>query len=529
MRLLAALALCLFAIAAQAERILLVPLDSRPAAGQFAQMIGNMANVRVVMPPYNMLGRFTQPGNPEAILAWLEDQDFHDVSSVIVNTDMIAYGGLIASRTNEIPLSVASERIERLVRIRARFPNTKFYLFSAIMRLAPTATRATAAWRLQLAKLEELRDQYRREPSTDLKKRVDNLFAKVPTNELIKYEEARARNVDLMRNLIYRVGKNQFDFLIFGQDDAKPYGPHIPETERLRRVATIAKANANVYFCEGVDQLANVLMSRSLLRKAGWSPKLRIVYSDDAQKTKIANYESKQIQSGLKDQILSSGATIATGDENFDYTLYVNVPDRRDQPFAQFQTSLTQEVDQGFPVAVADINIGKDGTADAELFETLNQGDRMFKLLSFAGWNTAGNTLGTTIPAANVYLLARRLKVDPLTREVAQREFLLHRFVNDYAYHKFTRPQAYALIDASPKASREETYGEAFDEVNDFVDHDLRTHLDRYFQDEFLGKKFYAGTRQYEISDISDIKVFLPWPRAYEVRLEFKLHASPVN
>jgi hypothetical protein len=285
----------------------------------------------------------------------------------------------------------------------------------------------------------------------------------------------------------------------------------------------------NVYFCEGIDQLGNISLSRSLLRQAAWSPRLRIVYSDDAQKTKIANYESKQIQTSLKDQILSSGARIASGDEEYDYTLYVNVPDRRAEPFEQFQQNLTQEVDQGFPVAVADINIGKDGTSDAELFATLNQGDRMFKLLSFAGWNTAGNTLGTTIPAANIYLLARRLKVDALKRELAQREFLLHRFVNDYAYHKFTRPQAYALIDASPRASREETYGEPFDEVNGFVAQDLRTHLDHYFAEDFLGKRFFAGTTQYEVSRISDIKIFLPWPRAYEVRLEFKLHAEPVR
>ena len=529
MRLFAALALCLLAVAAKAERVVLVPLDSRPAAGQFAQMIGNMANVRVVMPPYADLGRFTQPGSPDAILDWLDEQDFSDVSAAIINTDMIAYGGLIASRTNDISFSLASERIDRLSKIRAKFPRTKFYLFSAIMRLAPTATRATASWRLQLSKLEELRDQYRREPTSDLKKRIDNLLVKVPANELMKYEEARARNIDVMRNLIYRVGKHQFDFLIFGQDDAKPYGPHIPETERLRRVTGIAKAGKDVYFCEGVDQLANVLLSRALLRRSGWAPKLRIVYSDEAQKTKIANYESKEIQSSLKDQILSSGATIAQGDESFDYTLYVNVPDRRPEPFSQFQNSLTEEIDQGFPVAVADINIGKDGTADAELFATLNQGDRMFKLLSFAGWNTAGNTLGTTIPAANIYLLARRIKVDPLAREIAQREFLLHRFVNDYAYHKFTRPQAYALIDASPKASREETYGDAFDEVNDFVAQDLRSHLERYFEDEFSGKRFYAGTRQYEVSDLSDIKIFLPWPRAYEVRLEFHLHATPVR
>lgn len=528
MRLLAALALCFFAVAVHAERILLVPLDSRPAAGQFAQMIGHMANVDVIMPPYETLGRFVQPGNPEAILDWLESQDYTDISSVIVNTDMIAYGGLIASRTIDTPLETALGRLKRLIAIRTRFPKTKFYIFSAIMRIAPTATRATAAWRLQLAKLGELRDMYRRQPTADLKKRIENLVAKIPAIELDRYDDARARNVEFMRELVKTIARRQFDYLVFGQDDAKPYGPHVAETERLKKLASNLYVSGSIYFCEGIDQLGNVLLSRALLRATGWIPKLRIVYSDDAQKTKIANYESKQIQTGIKDQILASGAQIAVGDENFDYTLYVNVPERRPGPFALFQRALTQEVDQGFPVAVADINIGKDGTSDAELFETLNQQDRMFKLLSFAGWNTAGNSLGTAIPAANVYLLSRRSNNDPLERELAQREFLLHRFVNDYAYHKITRPQAYALIDASPRASREETYGEAFDEINDFVAHDLRTHLDRYFNEEFLGRKFYAGTQQYEVSGLTDVKIFLPWPRAYEVRLEFRLEAKPV-
>lgn len=529
MRILAGLLLWCAAVAVHAERVLLVPLDNRPAAGQFAQMMGAMADVQVVMPPYETLGRFVQPGDPEAILSWMEQQDYEDISSVIASSDMIAYGSLIASRTNDTTREVAIQRLQRLAKIRAKNPKTKFFIFSSIMRLAPTATRATAAWRLQLAKYAELKDQYRREPSSDLKKRIANLASKIPSYEVAKYEDARNRSLEVSREAIKMMARKQFDYLIFGQDDAKPYGPHIPETERLRKLTANLYVTGSIYFCEGIDQLGNISLSRALLRKAGWSPKLRIVYSDDAQKTKIANYESKQIQTSLKDQILSSGARIAEGDQEFDYTLYVNVPDRRESTFEAFQKSLTEEVDQGFPIAVADINIGKDGTSDAALFETLNEGDRMFKLLAFAGWNTAGNTLGTTIPAANIYLLARRLQVNALKRELAQREFLLHRFVNDYAYHKFTRPQAYGMIDASARASREETYGAPFDEVNEFVGLDLRGHLDDFYEKDFMGKKFYAGTVQYQVSGLSDVKIFLPWPRAYEVRLEFKLSATPVR
>src|SRR5438270_2845513 len=78
---------CLLAASvARAERILLVPLDSRPAAGQFAQMIGHMANVEIVEPPLELLGRFTTPGKPEAILQWLKKQSYTDVTAVILST-----------------------------------------------------------------------------------------------------------------------------------------------------------------------------------------------------------------------------------------------------------------------------------------------------------------------------------------------------------------------------------------------------------------------------------------------------------
>ncbi|MEQ1935518.1 MAG: DUF4127 family protein, partial [Fimbriimonadaceae bacterium] len=183
----------------------------------------------------------------------------------------------------------------------------------------------------------------------------------------------------------------------------------------------------------------------------------------------------------------------------------------------------------GFPVAVADLNLAKNGSSDPELFEAMGQENRMIRLLSYAGWNTAGNTLGTVLPAANVYLLARRGNADPLLRELARREFILHRFINDYCYHKFVRPLAFQFIDSTPSASREETYGPAFDEVNDLVQSKLREYLEDTFSKQFLGQRFFAGNKQYEIDALQNIKIFLPWPRAYEVQLEFNLSASEVK
>lgn len=516
-------------VCAHADRILLVPIDSRPAAGQFAQMIAQMGNVDLRLPIYSQLGRFTSPGSPEAILHWLQIQDYSDVKAVVISADMIAYGGLIASRTDATPKAVALARLQKLARIRALHPNVRFYVFSAIMRLAPTRTKATADWGVELGRYEELRSRYKTDPDPRFAKWIKELEPQIPKAEVARYERTRVRNLQICAELIRMMAKSQFDYLAFGQDDARPYGPHVWETQRLKQIVSETGTNSRIYFCEGIDQHSNVLLSRALLEGNDWKPKIKIVYSDEKGRKMYANFESKPIEDSLRDQIIASGATPADDSGEYDFALYVNTPNRREDEFKKFVDNLHTEIDQGFPVAVADINLAKDGTADPELFSFLSEQDRMVKLLSFAGWNTAGNSMGTAIPAANIYLLSRRLNTDPLQRELARRVFLLHRFVNDYAYHKFVRPQAYSMVDASPSATRDETYGETYKEINDFVQKDVQKYLDYYWQHEFAGKRFFAGTTQYELSGISNVKIFLPWPRAYEVRLEFELHAQPVT
>ena len=518
----------LVSVAARADRVLLIPLDSRPAAGQFAQMIAAMADVELRLPPYAALGRFTSPGSPDKVLDWLEAQQLGHADALVVSTDMVAYGGLIESRVNSVSYELALKRLQRLVNITRKWPKLKVYAYSAVMRLSPTSFKANAGYRIKLARAEELRDRYRREKTPSLFTSIKNLDSQIPAAGYADYRAARKRDHEIQRHLLKMTAGGAFEYLVIGQDDARPYGPHVAETAALRALTTKLSIGGKVYFCEGIDQHSNVLVSRALLKKADWTPRVRVVYSDPAGRTKFANYESKPIEKSLEDQLLASGARPALPGQTYDYSLYLNTPNPSPAPFAEFLRSLKEEVDQGLPVCVADINLAPDGTSDPDLFAALWDRERMMRVLGFAGWNTAGNSMGTAIPASNVYLLARRLRVDPLAREVAQREFLLHRYVNDFAYHKFVRPLAYALIDSSRNASRDETYGLEFIEVNEFVKKDLEKYLERYFNDQFLGQRFFVDAKQYAFSSISVIKIFLPWPRAFEVRLEFHLKAQEI-
>jgi hypothetical protein len=518
------------AVSAKAEKILLIPLDGRPATGQFAQMIGHIADVNVVMPPYEDLGRFTTPGHCDGILDWLDHQDLSDVTAVIMSSDMIAYGGLIASRVNDVSADLASRRLRRAIAIVKKRPTIRLFIFSATMRLLPTATSKSSKFRLQLGLYEEQKAKFDLTHDPEAKLAVQHIRPQLPSGEVDAYEQTRKRNQDVQQFLIRERAANAFDYLVIGQDDARPFGPHVGETMRMREMVQNLRIEKDVFFCEGVDQYACVLLSRALLQASKFEPKIRVIYSDEAGKESYASYESKPIKDSLDDQIVASGASKVALDEPYDYVLYVNTPQRREDKFKEFVDNLDNDLDRGLPVALADINLANNGTADSELFSTLWDNRRVFKLMSYAGWNTAGNTMGTAIPAANVYLLNKRiLKRSPLESELAQREFLLHRLVNDFAYHRYTRVEAYEQISGDEGSSQDEIYGPEYEKINSFVQKDLAYWLNTYFSEQFLDRKFTVDQKEFQISGLDDVKIWLPWPRAYEVRLEFHLHASPAD
>lgn len=516
-------------MASLARPVLLIPVDDRPASTQFAQMIGAIGSVQVETPPPDLLGRFLTPGKPDLILKWLATRDLSKYSALIVSTDMLAYGGLIASRVPATTYRTAIERLRGLQRIVRPQKNLPVYALSAIMRIHPTATRESAAWRIALASFVVERERYRKTGDPAVKQKLERLRAKVPPQQLQAYEAARTRNLDVQRELVRMANAGVFSYLILGQDDSQPEGPQIADGEKLRAMVEKLKLSSRVSFAEGVDQHSSVLLSRALLRADGWAPRIRLVYADSATSQKVAVYESAPIASNVLSGIVASGARIASPNEPFDYVLYVNTPGRTDDSFKGFYQNLEEDVEHGQPVAVADINLGLSGAADPQLYGELTSERNATRLVAYAGWNTAGNTLGTTLAAANVYLAARRENVAPLKRELAQRAFLLHRLVNDFAYHRFTRPQAYAMLQGSTSASKEEAYGVDLERLDQFVRSDLQQRLETLFKEQLEGRRFYAGARQYVVRQLTGVDVRLPWPRAYEVKISFSLNAEEVR
>lgn len=526
----ASYSICLGAPAtATPQKLLLIPVDDRPAVTQFAQMIGKMAGVEVVTPPSHLLGQFVQPGNPKEILNWLKNQDLNSFDAVILSTDMIAYGGLIASRVDRSSYNLASNRLRELWKIRKTAPRVPFYGFSGLMRIAPTATEESLNYRTNLYYWALAKEKYRTTPNPETEKTIARLEQKIPADLLVRYPKTRSRNVDIQVDLVKMVYHGAFSYLVLGQDDATPSGPQVPEIQRIDQERQRLRVAERVSYCSGIDQISNNLVSRVISDLTGYRPTIRVAYAEEDGRKKIAAYETTPIEQSLREQIINSGGRLEKPGDEYDYTLYVNTPNPNPTDFDKFLLNLKLEADQGFPVAVADTNLGWTGTADPNLFEAITENQRAPKLLSYAGWNTAGNTMGTTIPAANAYLIARHLGTDELQRETALRTFLLHRLVNDYYYHRYVRPEAYKLIEKLQNGRRDQVKPQFYPQVNSLVQDQMLNYLQKTFKDQIQGRPFSIGGRTFRATELKDIQIKLPWPRAYEVFIDFTIDINAID
>lgn len=517
---------CLLQAQTLPKKILLIPVDDRPATTQYAQMVGDLAGVEVETPPPHLLGKFLQPGSPEGLLTWLETNGINQYDAVIASMDMIAYGGLIASRVNRSSYSLAEERLTRFWRIRKTDHYTPVYAFSAQMRLAPTASADNADWRNYLYYLVVARERVKADPSEKHLQAERAYKKRVPDQVLKEYDLTRQRNIEVQTRLVKMAKHGAFNHLVIGQDDSFPIGPHQPELQHLQNLSAQLEIDYRVKFCSGIDQIACNLVSKVISDYTKWKPNVKIIYSDPIGAEKVAPYESLPIKESLRVQIETSGGKIAQQGIKEDYALFVNTPEPGPRAFDDFIQNLNEGTIAESPIAVADTNLGWSGTADHHLINFLLEDRKALKLLSYAGWNTAGNTMGTTIPAANAYLAGQKFGSDQLHIAIAARRFMLHRLVNDYFFHRYVRPDAYRMIENLQQGKRAEVSQENFDQVNQFVQEDMQDHLQEMFTQYIQGRPFKVGEETYLTTSIKDIKITLPWPRAFEVFIDFELEVQ---
>lgn len=475
-------------------------------------------------PPQYFLGRFIEAGQSDMIIRWMQDeiQNTKPYDAVIISTDMLAYGGLVESRWPTVSETLAKARLYSLKKIKQNNKTTKVFAFATLMRIAPTSTDANEDWIRVLIRYTQMQEQYRKTGYSHYWYRMDELKDRVPEDVLNAYFSARKRNFAVIKYLIDMVARGEIDELIIGTDDAQEVSPQAREKVELRSYAREKKVLDRVFFCEGADQLANLQISKYVIELYGYTPKVNYRVSNPSALFQVAAYESIPLKDSIEAQIIASGGEVTYDSKQADYTLYVYTPGTEKKLYDAFVYLLLNDLRQNRPVAIADINFRERSDAHKHLFTDIMEHKYIDRLYGYAAWNTASNTIGTSIPHGNLFVIAKKNGLS-IESQKAHFEFLLHRILNDVLYHDVVRPGAYAIIDNHQNANRNHVRGTAFDSLQEWVSQETAKKLNVLFENYFRGMEIKSENGKFKVSGLKDVSVSLPWPRAFESKVEFEL------
>ncbi|HEX8267336.1 MAG TPA: DUF4127 family protein [Pyrinomonadaceae bacterium] len=511
------------AIFAQAQpkygaRILLIPLDDRPPCLQFPVRLGTVGDIEVIAPPREMLGKFTTPGEPEKIMAWLGQQDLKQFDALVVSLDMLAYGGLVAMREyGNVTRETAQKRIDFIRELKKKAPRLPIYGSSVIMRLAPTGNVVNESYRVKLARWAEISPVKDEKLQTEARK----LEKEIPVEALANYKLARER--DLAGNLqAIELAKNGvFDYLIVSQDDAHPTGVHVAERERLIAEINRLGLSEKIPVQPGADEVSMLLMARFVSSKDKYAPRVKAVYSSEATRTAVMPFEDRKLFETVSYHIRAVGGREVADEKQADLLFYVFASRFEPGGAETFAAEIEEKIKQGKRIILVDVDpSAKTEGAEPKFMDEIKRRGLILKFSGFATWNTAGNMIGTALPQAVLYESTRRRsnlnsKVKSRVSE-EQNWFLFHRWLDDYIYNAVVRPEIRKF--AAERKWNQLRFTEAqTDEVEKFGFAEMRKH---YVADKAV---IFADSNCRPSDDFS---FYLPWNRAFEADIDFKLNCK---
>ncbi|WP_200978885.1 DUF4127 family protein [Echinicola sp. 20G] len=496
------------------QKVIFIPLDDRPPCLQFPVRMAEIASTTLITPPMGLLGNLQSPGKSDEIISWLLAQDYTDVKAVIIAADMVAYGGLVASRVQKVDQAIALERLKVLEAIKKLAPTVPVYVQSVIMRLAPTADGKNERYREALAKWAEI--SVKEDESS--KKDISELEKVIPLKALNDYQEARKRNLSVNKLMINYVKHGLIDYMILSQDDAKPEGVHVKEKQGLLADIKQAQLEDKIIVQAGTDEVAMLLLARMINESTGTFPKIKPVYSSQSMSEEIMPFEDRPLNITVSSHIKAVGGVPVSDEEEADLFYYVYTSRKIDGASEAFVKEIDQALQQGKRLIIADIDpVGDVQGGSGSFTSMLEEMGCMDKVYGYASWNTPGNTIGTALPQAILYFnglkLANSDKQETMKVKKSQYWFTLHRMINDYYYNNLIRSDLNRYFNQEGKSSTlgtEEVVRKMEEMAKESIEDEL-AHLEKVF----FGKDLSYTIQQIEFS--------LPWKRTFEAYIDFKL------
>ena len=523
---LAAIALLLFAGmgvghaagVGEGKKILFVPLDDRPITDQETWEVAAKLGYEMVLPPDELIGSRTRPGDPDGLWAWLEE-NAPGAKAAVLSTDAMIYGSLVASRNHELSRETIAERVRNFQELHDRFPRLPIYAYGTVLRTLLSNTHSGPGMEPEeyqkhaeiIFRFSGLRDKVEMGQGSERDKAEMERLKNVVSKEVMEsWEERHRLNYVANESLIDLTRRGVFSFFFLGGDDSAPLSQTHYEVRHLREYGKdLGKTRFQAI--AGADELAMVMLCRAVNDDIGDIPFVCTAYNEGKGSRTIPSFCFDEIGTDVNATITAAGAMRIPSPERADLVLVINTNPNgktgeanhpsntiRPREGTKYFVSMVKELaEKGCPVGIGDIAYVNG--ADNALMEALREDDLQFRIRAYGGWNTATNTTGFLIGAG---LLTKWMD------EKEAKELLLTRYLDEWAYQANIRTRlAYALAGfpgAGDGASLDGKRGAAAEQgtlwMAEFAEKNIRLPKD---------------------ISLRNLRITHPWNRLFECKIDF--------
>lgn len=506
------------------NKLVLLPLDERPCTYLFPKTLASLASkdIDFVTIPHDKLGNKKIPAKFENVYEFLKES-CKDASYLVVAIDTLLYGGIVPSRLHYLKEEELERRLYVLKELKKDNPKLKIFAYHLIMRCPTNSSDDEepdyyALCGAQIHLLGRFKHLKEIRPLTKEEEKQEQ-----EVNDFIKnnnyqgyvddYLNRRYLNTTLNIKTLSLVKDDTIDFLIVPQDDSAPYGYTAKDQDRIRKEIENLHIELNAYMYPDADAVSNTLIARAINEINNRKPGIFIRYASCNEGGIIPLYEDRNVSETIKYHILAAGGYVSYDIMNCDLVCMVNLPfedmqeaSQQDRHLLQYQINrnliefveyIDYLVKKNKPVIVADIAYANGG--DKELVSLLNTKGLLYKVNSYAGWNTSSNTLGTCIPHGMIESIYGTSQT--------HYDFLALRYLEDVGYMSIVR-----------KKIHEEILKEGMGWKN--ID-GYRGNVSKRITKALNDVKYLFEDVNHSIEIIDN---YQPWQRMFETALTIKLH-----
>ena len=474
----------------------------------------------LVVPPRDLLGRKKQPADRDRLWDWVED-NIAGCQGAILSLEMLVYGGLLPSRLHRDSLEMLSDRLARISALKEKQPDLPILASNLIMR-SPTYNSSEEEpdyyqeFGAAIFRWGWLQDKQEREGLTNAEiEEWQCLDRELPSEYLQDYRHRRAVNLAINKQAIALVAAGTIDFLSIPQDDCAVYGFTVRDRQEIVKEIATQRLQRQIHLYPGADEVGCTLLARFYSQFYGIRRKIYLLYSSVFSEQIVPLYEDRPLGESIKSHILAAGGCLVSSPEEADFILAVNTPgqvmqEAWDNPIKDltytthrnllfFVDRIAHFLQQGKSVAIADIAFTNGG--ETELVRLLDDYAVWDDILTYGGWNTCCNTLGTVLATAIV-------GVDSGDRHAIATN-KIYRLLEDWVYQAIVRMDMVKEYLPAIGASYYDFNGKE-KEIHAEMKRRIRTVWEQTLHNSFL---------QWEW----DIEIFSPWQRMFEIGLDLQV------